>query len=105
MKKLFILVNVAFFQSCATSSETCDLAPPEEGWKHIEKQPSTVRFSDKPSSGNYYEWFANDSGLYMRCERAKESSGCVESARFYNSETGERALYQEMEELLIVCGM
>ena len=105
MLKFFLLINIFLLQCCAINSGVCRLAPPGEGWEHIEKKPLNIELSNKPKSGYYYEWFSNNDGLYLRCERSWRGPGCMEEAIFYNSASGARSEDEGFESLMLVCGM
>lgn len=103
--KSLLPISLAFLSGCSINPGVCDLAPAEDGWKHIENKPSVITSSERPKSGNYFEWFTNNEDLYMRCERPRSGPGCFEEGVFYDSKTGKLSSEQGMKEVVIVCGM
>ena len=105
MKIFVISLYLLVLTSCATNLQQgiCDLAPSEEGWLNVDK-PLVVKDNEKPSAKKYYEWFQNNDGELLRCERFKKSPGCFEEGEYFNAKTGEKIYKDSLETIIIACG-
>ena len=103
MKVLVLpILLIASCTSLPAGDHTCELAPLNEGWLHIETPPAGIRAIVPSSQYRKVIWFQNKDGRILACQRGIDEPGCGENANIF--EQTQIGWEESKTQRVIVCG-